>query len=279
MKLQTFSGADLSDVIRAATAALGEDVAIVDTRTTTRSGERRVQVLAVRGEDVERFRTRLEPGPFPQPARSSDGSASRPLRLALVGPTGAGKTTTAVKLALSPSAFGARKVGLLTLDTFRVGALEQIQTYADVGGLPLEVVYRAREVESALARLAHCDVVLIDTPGRGPRATAEEDEWRDVLRTLKPDEVHLVLPATLRTDVAESMCDAYQHAGVTHMLLSKLDEVPFESGVVELASRLGLRSRWVTDGQAVPTDLRIAVPRLLDSLGRSAGARREAVAA
>jgi flagellar biosynthesis protein FlhF len=278
MKPQLFSGSDLADVIRATTAALGEDAAIIHTRTLRGPAGRRVEVLAVRGEEVERFRKRLEPGALPTLPARSDGSPLRPLRVALVGPTGAGKTTTAVKLALSPSAFGSRAVGLLTLDTFRVGALEQIQTYADVAGLPLEVVYRAREIAGAMERLAHCEVVLIDTPGRGPRAASEESEWREILRSIRPDEVHLVLPATLRVDVAESMCDAYEHAGVTHLLLTKLDEVPGETGVVELAGRMGLRSRWVADGQEVPADLRVAIPRLLDSIGRTTEMRRAAVA-
>jgi flagellar biosynthesis protein FlhF len=270
MNIHSFSGPDLTRVSRAAAAVLGDDVAIVQTRISKRGGERHVEVIAVAGQEIERFRRRLEPGVLPVVSRGHAGGAERPVVVAVVGPTGAGKTTTVAKLALSPHAFGGRGVGLLSLDTFRVGALEQIQTYADIAGLPLEVVYRTREVGGALERLSTCEVVLVDTPGRGPRASADELEWREVLQALRPDEVHLVLPATLRTGVAEAMCDAYTTAGVTHLLLSKLDEVPGELGVMELAARLAKRARWVADGQSVPADLRVAVPRLLDSLGRRA---------
>jgi flagellar biosynthesis protein FlhF len=279
MKLHTFSGPDLTSVYRTAAAALGDDVAIVHTRMPRHGGERYVEVVAVSGQEIDRFRTRLDPGPLPVSLRRQAGATGRPFVIALVGPTGAGKTTTAVKLALSPHAFGGCRVGLLTLDTFRVGALEQIQTYADVAGMPLEVVYRTGEVEPALERLADRDVVIVDTPGRGPRAAEEEIEWRQVLAALRADEVHLVLPATVRTDVAEAMCDAYEPAGVSHSLLTKLDEVPGETGVIELARRLTLRSRWVADGQSVPADLKIAVPRLLDTLGRAGSGRSEAAVA
>ena len=184
--------------------------------------------------------------------------------MALVGPTGAGKTTTAAKLAVHPEAFGGRKVGLLTLDTYRVGALEQLEIVAEVARLPLEVAYAAGEVEGALRRLAACDVVIVDTPGRSPKADALNDEWRALLAAARPDETHLVLPATLRPDIAVSVHTAH---AATHLLLSKLDEVPGEAGVADLALALPLPARWVTDGQEIPADLRPAPARILASLG------------
>src|SRR5690606_15288896 len=142
-------------------------------------------IIAVRGEDVERFRDRIDAGPLPGVPLAQDGApTARPLIVALVGPTGSGKTTTAAKLALSPHAFGSRKVGLITLDPFRVGGVEQLRTYADIAGLPLEVIYNAREIPAALARLSRCEVIVVDTPGRGPRAVAEELEWREILAEL-----------------------------------------------------------------------------------------------
>jgi len=269
MKPHVFTGLDLPRALQAASTQLGEDVAIVNWRTFGEGAAKRAEVIAVRGDEVERFRISIEPGPLPGTDASREVRAGRdPLKIALVGPTGSGKTTTAAKLALSPRAFGGRKVGLLTLDTFRVGGVEQIQMYAEVAGLPLEVVYQEREVHAAMSRLAHCDVVIIDTPGRGPRATANEAEWRSTLATIRPDEVHLVLPATVRFDVADFFCDAYGRAGVTHALLTKLDELPMEAGIVGLAARVGLRSRWITDGQEVPADLRPALPRMLASLAQ-----------
>jgi flagellar biosynthesis protein FlhF len=181
-----------------------------------------------------------------------------------VGPTGAGKTTTAIKLAVHPDMLGtAPHVGFITLDTYRAGAVAQLETYAQVAGIPLEVVYEAADVAPALARLADCDVVIVDTPGRGPKEDGD-GEWRAVLDALAPDEVHLVMPATMRADVAEAVRDT---VGASHLVITKLDEVPGESGVTELAARIDLPVRWVADGQAIPADLAAGVPRLIHALG------------
>ena len=111
------------------------------------------------------MRARLEPAPLPRQLRKADGT---PYRIALVGPTGAGKTTTAAKLAVRRGLFGAGASGLLTLDTYRVGGMEQLATYAELADVPFEVVYDAREIDAAMKRLSSCDVVIIDTPGRSP---------------------------------------------------------------------------------------------------------------
>src|SRR5688572_17599736 len=99
------------------------------------------------------------------PARSGRGS----LVIALVGPTGAGKTTTIAKLATHPSVFGERTVGLIGLDTYRIGAVDQLRTYAEIARLPFEIAYTVEDAERARQRLAKCDVILIDAPGRSPK--------------------------------------------------------------------------------------------------------------
>ena len=191
--------------------------------------------------------------------------------LLVTGPTGSGKTTTLAKLALGERAFGSGTVGVISLDTFRIGAVEQIQTYADLAGFPLEVLSDPAEVPGALRRLRGCDTVLVDTPGRGPRESADELAWRRVLQQLRPDEVHLVLPAGLRFEVAAGLRQFYAPLSPTHLLLTKLDEVPWEEGVAQLADGVGLPTRWVSDGQDVPTDLHEAASRLVRSLSHDRG--------
>ena len=271
MAPERFRGADLPHVADRARRALGDDVMILHTRTVREGGVPMVEVLATTSETIDRVRARLEPTPFPRQMRSADGT---PFRLALVGPTGAGKTTTAAKLAVRRGMFGAARTGLLTLDTYRVGGMEQLATYAELADVPFEVVYDAREVDAAMKRLSSCDVVIIDTPGRSPAASELTERWRSLLDVLHPDEVHLVLPASLRPDLAIDVARAYRasrtHCGATHLLLSKVDEVPRESGVTELALSLDLPTRWVTDGQDVPADLKPAVTRILRGFGISA---------
>jgi flagellar biosynthesis protein FlhF len=274
MPAERFRGADLSRVADRARRTLGDDVMILHTRTVRDGGMSMVEVLAAPSQAIDHVRARLEAAPLPAALRKADG---RPYCIALVGPTGAGKTTTAAKLAVRRGMFGANRTGLLTIDTYRVGGMEQLATYAELAGVPFEVVYDAREVAAAIKRLsADCDVIIIDTPGRSPASAELTERWRSLLDGIAPDEVHLVLPASLRADLAVDISRAYApsrtHCGATHVLLSKLDEVPRESGVTDLALSLEMPTRWITDGQDVPADLKPGVPRLLRTWGLTADA-------
>ena len=272
---RVFRGREFAMVSADARRALGNDAVILGTRSPAPGV---VDVLAAAALDVERFRWRLA-----GQRKVDDGDAPLPRVLALVGPTGAGKTTSAIKLALHAEAFGARRVGFITLDTYRAGAVAQLETYAEVARLPLEVAYDAADVPAALARLASCDAIIVDTPGRGPRTSDDDAQWRALLAALAPDEVHLVVPAPIRPDLAEALRDRFDAVlaetatparsplGVTHALLTKLDEAPELEGVADLAARLALPVRWVAEGQEIPADLARGVPRLVAALGSFAG--------
>lgn len=271
LAIERFRGVDLTRVSERARKALGEDVMILNTRTVRDDGVPMVEVLAAAGATVELARERLSPDPLPRKLRRIDG---RPYCIALVGPTGAGKTTTAAKLAVRSGMFGGARTGLLTIDTYRVGGVDQLATYAELADVPFEIVYDAREVDAAMNRLGKsCDVVLVDTPGRSPGNAELNQRWRALLDVIAPDEVHLVIPASLRGDLAADIGHAYcgtrEHCGATHLLISKLDEVPRETGVADLALSIGMPVRWVADGQGVPADLGDGVPRLLRNMGMS----------
>lgn len=270
MATERFRGADLSHVADRARRTMGDDVMILHTRTVRDGGVSMVEVLAESAMVIDRVRARVEPAPLPSPLRALNGP---PYKIALIGPTGAGKTTTAAKLAVRAGTFGSGRTGLLTIDTYRVGGMEQLATYAELADVPFEVVYDAREIEGAMQRLSHCDVLIIDTPGRSPAAAELTEQWRTLLDALAPDEVHLVMPASLRPDLAIDVARAYRttraHCGATHLLMSKLDEVPRQAGVTDLALSLELPTRWVTDGQNVPADLKHGAPRILRGYGLS----------
>jgi flagellar biosynthesis protein FlhF len=274
VNIQTFRGSDVTQVSLAAQLALGEDAMTVRTRIIRSKPTPMVEIVAAAAADVQRLRKRLEAKPILPPAVAE---RTKPLVLAMVGPTGAGKTTTLAKLAVHPGAFGGWKVGLLTFDTFRTGALEQLESYAAVTGMPLEVVYAKEEVAAAMARLAGCDVILIDTPGRSPKHAERNAAWIEMVRAASPDEVHLVLPASMRLDVALAALDAYESLGLTHVLLTKLDEVNEDAGVADAAVELRLPARWIADGQEIPLDLHPAVQRILGSLAGYTGAGMNAL--
>lgn len=264
MRLETLRGTTWSAVFASARRAIGDDVMIVRTQSLRGAdGSVFLEVQAAAARDLDAFRRRLEPRPAP-----AVRAKGRPYTIALVGPTGAGKTTTLAKLAVHPTAFGGRRVGFVSLDTYRAGALEQLQAYADVAGIPLEVVHDARDVDAAKQRLAACDVVLIDTPGRSPRTATADRAWHQLLARLAPDEVHLVVPATLRLDLVAAARDAFAAGEASHLLVTKCDETPEDTGLADLALHLDLPLRWITDGQDVPTDLHPGSSRVLASLGR-----------
>jgi flagellar biosynthesis protein FlhF len=270
--LETLTGPALPALLKSAEARLGPEAQVIQTRSTRGpDGQLAFEVVAA---DPRHSRAAYQaflhlqslPALRPLPHLPLHGREHRPYVIALVGPTGSGKTTTLAKVATHPRVFGPYRTGLLTLDTYRVGAVEQLQAYAEIAQRPIETVYESREIRQARRRLGDCDVVLVDTPGRGP---AREDDREAVQRSLDllyPDEIHLVLPAGLRPELARERVQEYLPLGVTHMLATKLDEVPGDTTLFDLAVESGLPMRWITDGQRVPTDLRPARPALLAAL-------------
>ena len=115
--------------------------------------------------------------------------------IALVGPTGVGKTTTVAKLAANFKLAHGVRVGLITVDTYRIAAVEQLKTYAEIIDLPLAVVNDPVEMPRALDELGAVDIVFIDTAGRSPRDEVKIRELAEFLLQARPDEVHLVLSA------------------------------------------------------------------------------------
>ncbi len=267
MLLETFRGSDPRHVLDDARRTLGDDVLVIRSNIERRGTRTHAEVVAARPADLESLKRRLTPPPPHLPSTSGGRGRSGPLVVALVGPPGAGKSTTLVKLALNPHAFGPLALGLLTLDTFRVAALEQLQQYAGIGGLMLEAVYDGREVPGALRRLDACDVVLVDTPGRGPLEVEANAQWQALLEAIVPDEVHLVMPATLRPDAITQTVRRFAATHPTHLILSKLDELPDESMITDPIACTDLPVRWLTTGQSVPDDICPAMARVMAALG------------
>ena len=170
----------------------------------------------------------------------------------LVGPTGAGKTTTIAKLAARAALIDGRRVGLVTLDNYRVGGIDQIRTFADLIGVPVEVA----ETPDALAGLldASHDLTLIDTAGRSPRDTAAIAELARGVADLDL-EVHLVVPAGSTPAQIDELVGRYSAFAPTRLLFTKLDECDRAPELALAPARTRLPITWVTTGQAVPEDI------------------------
>src|SRR3954464_6784725 len=116
--------------------------------------------------------------------------ASGPHVVALIGPTGVGKTTTVAKLAANLKLRENRRVGLITIDTYRIAAVDQLKKYADILGSPLRVVTTPQELREAINGMSDCEFILIDTAGRSPRDTLKINELKTFLDAATPDEIH-----------------------------------------------------------------------------------------
>jgi flagellar biosynthesis protein FlhF len=180
---------------------------------------------------------------------------------ALVGPTGVGKTTTLAKLAANFRLREGRRVGLVTVDTYRIAAVEQLRTYAEIIDLPMEVVATPGDMRRALARLADVDLVLLDTAGRSPRDELRIQELKSILAEARADEVHLVLSAASGVGPLRLAVERFAAAGVTSVLLTKLDEAATLGPAFALLQRSGRRLSYLTHGQNVPDDIEVADAR------------------
>jgi flagellar biosynthesis protein FlhF len=184
--------------------------------------------------------------------------ADRCRLVALVGPTGVGKTTTIAKLAANYRLREKRRVGLITVDTYRVAAVEQLRTYADIIDLPMEVVATPREMREAVTRMSHLDLVLMDTAGRSPRDEVKIQELKSMLAEAEPDEVHLVLSSTAGAKSLVGTAEKFAEVGTTAMVLTKLDEAQSLGHLVSLVRECNLPVSYLTDGQNVPDDIQVA---------------------
>lgn len=178
--------------------------------------------------------------------------------VALIGPTGVGKTTTIAKLAANFRLREKKRVGLITVDTYRIAAVDQLRTYAEIIDLPMEVVSTPREMAAAVDRMSDLDLVLLDTAGRGPREDVRLQELRTMLVEARADEVHLVVSAAAS---GTSLCTAatrFLEIGATHLIVTKLDEAVGLGNLIRLFEQHELALSYVTDGQNVPDDIRVA---------------------
>lgn len=179
-------------------------------------------------------------------------------RLALVGPTGVGKTTTAAKLAARYSLFEKKKVALVTLDTYRVGAVDQLATYARILNIPIEVAFSAADCPNLMKKHADKDLIIVDTVGRSQRRKEQLLELGSFLKAVKPTETHLVVSASSDSDARREAIEGFSALGADRLLLTKLDECSKSGCVLELAAGSLLPFTFVTCGQDVPDDIALA---------------------
>lgn len=178
-----------------------------------------------------------------------------PQTLALVGPTGVGKTTTLAKIASEASMRRGMQVGFMNLDHYRVGAFDQLATYAKIFGVPFRSANTPDDVKAALHDFKHLDLILVDAPGYSQR---DSDSLLQLQKTLDliPDlKRYLVLAATTReTELYDSM-NRFMVLKPQGLVVSKLDEAVIYGAIYNMAQKSKLPLAYFTTGQKVPDDI------------------------
>ncbi len=188
-----------------------------------------------------------------------------PRILAMVGPTGVGKTTTIAKLAANAYKHGF-KIAIITIDTFRIGAVAQLQTYSGIMGLPLEVASTPQQLAQILAAHSDKQMIFIDTAGRTPRDREKLLEMKSFLDVNPAIEVHLCLSATTRDTELGKTVARFGVLPVSRVLFTKLDESESFGSIINVHLRAKLPLSYFTTGQKVPEDIETATSAKLADL-------------
>ncbi len=177
----------------------------------------------------------------------------------LVGPTGVGKTTTVAKLAgLARQQDEEQRTVLITLDTYRIAAVEQLRVFAKILKIPLEVAVSHQEFLSCLARHQQADLILIDTAGRSPKDRAGYEELLAITRGSAKIDTHLVLAAPVAESVQRDTIRRYQALPIHKIIMTKLDEISTFGNMYNILSQTGIPVSYISAGQRVPEDLEAA---------------------
>lgn len=185
---------------------------------------------------------------------------------AFVGPTGVGKTTTIAKLAANFSLKAGCRVALITADTYRIAALEQLKTYADIIGVPLDIVYTPQELKNAITRHRDKNLILIDTAGRSPKNQQQIDELQALLAVEPATQIYLVMSTTTKYKEALDIVNRFSVCSPTKFLFTKTDEASNLGTIFNLLYRFPIALSYITVGQNVPEDIEVADPQKLATM-------------
>lgn len=175
--------------------------------------------------------------------------------VALVGPTGVGKTTTIAKLALIAKIIHKLDVGLISIDTYRLGAVDQLKSFADVSHTDFLVAYEPKEMPALIKKFAKKDIVFIDTVGRNHKNDNQLKSNLEFLSAIKVDETFLVLSSTSSTRNLVEIARKFKIFNYNSFILSKIDEAVVHGNIINLITKTATPVSFLTNGQTIPDDI------------------------
>lgn len=187
--------------------------------------------------------------------------------LAFIGPTGVGKTTTLAKMAAQYTLFDGKNCAIITIDTYRIGAVEQLKIYAEIMGVPLEIAMTPPDFQEAVHRHRNKDFIFVDTAGRPSRNSEKMAELRAYFDPLdEPVDIILVLSSNTKHRDLISSVQHFNQVKYSRLIFTKVDETDTLGCILNIIGYTGLPVTQITDGQNVPDDIQGLYPKKLAKL-------------
>ena len=183
--------------------------------------------------------------------------------ICFIGPTGVGKTTTIAKIAADYLLSEEKKVGLITSDTYRIAAVEQLKTYAGILNIPIRVVESSADLTVAMDDLSDCDIILMDTAGRNYQQKQYIDDLQQMLPEKKKIQINLVLSLTSKYEDMKKIIDNFQTIAMDQLILTKKDETSSSGAILNLIYHYSIPIRYIANGQNVPDDILTVTPEMI----------------
>jgi flagellar biosynthesis protein FlhF len=183
--------------------------------------------------------------------------------ICFIGPTGVGKTTTIAKIAADYLLSEDKKVGLITSDTYRIAAVEQLKTYSSILNIPIRVVESSADLTAAIDDLCDCDIILMDTAGRNYQQKQYIDDLKLMLPETKKIQINLVLSLTSKYEDMKKIIDNFQTIEMDQLILTKKDETSSSGAILNLIYHYSIPIRYIANGQNVPDDIVTVTPELI----------------
>jgi len=209
-------------------------------------------------EEVLSCAEKIIKGMLGQPQTIQLRTDGKPTVVLFLGPTGVGKTTTLAKIAAEYSLNHRKKIAFISADTYRIAAVEQLKTYAEILNIPVSVIYTPQEIKEAIEDFREMDLILVDTAGRSHNNETQFSELKALVNTAEADEIYLVLSCCVNRSTCRDILRHYSFLSDYKLLFTKFDEVHVPGTILNVRYATGKPLSYITVGQSVPDDIEVA---------------------
>jgi flagellar biosynthesis protein FlhF len=193
-------------------------------------------------------------------------SKNKMMKIALIGPTGVGKTTCIAKLAVISKIIHKLKVGLISIDTYRLGAIDQLRIFSEISDIEMAVAYEPEEMPKLIRKFKGMDLIFIDTVGRSQKGKDNLDSINKYLNAAQVDDAILVASATSSTRTLNDVAEKFKILNYNSVIFTKVDEAVAYGNIMNLAVNHNKPIMFLTNGQVIPDDIVSVNPSFLANL-------------